>query len=96
MPLSGLPEALEGLDGRRLACPVRTEEGDNLACIGVEADGLHGDQGAVTHFELFNFDRVHRREANRAHAPPLYGTSWRRGMLSGAVTRIGIPGRGWS
>ena len=44
----GAPVALERLDGRGLSGAVRAEEGDDFACVGVEAHTVDGDEASVT------------------------------------------------
>ena len=64
----GTSVALEGLDGRGLACAVGAEESDDLASVGVEADPVDRDQTAVADHEVVDLDGGH---AERLPAPAL-------------------------
>ena len=55
--------ALERLDGRGLACPVRTEHDQDLAGAGLQREAVHGGRGvrrAVADGEVADYDGGHR------------------------------------
>ncbi len=60
------PVALEGLDGARLACAVRTEQGHDLTGVGGERQVVDGERVAVADDQLLTVHGCGRRSGRRS------------------------------
>jgi hypothetical protein len=65
----GSPEALQDLDRRRLAGPVRPKEHDHLARANPERHLTQDLEGAVTHAQTLDADDGVAAGSLRAHRP---------------------------
>src|SRR5919106_1971450 len=94
------PVALEDLHGRRLACPVRAEEGEDLAGANLEGDAVENFPRAVGLAESGDPDRRHKRipatpaGGNLGSGPPVRSAAiWPQSGWWPTTTMVSPPSR---